>query len=787
MKNLNRILLLSGILVQLSVLSQSLSTGLYHSFVTCPDGTVQAFGRNDYGQLGVGNTTGQFSPVVIPTLSNITKVSAGGYFSMFLTGEGQVWMTGNNSYGNFGNNSTSSSNPAPVQCPITGITDIAAGFGHSVMLDGNGDVWACGWSNQGQVGYNSTNNSLVPVQMNISDVLSVSAGYWHSLMLKSDGTVWATGSNNLGQLGHPQSTPYSFVPVQVPGLSNIIAISAGSYYSLFLDGDGNVFVCGSNAHGQLGLGNTTTTYGVTLLPGLPFTTELEAGNEHSFFKASNGDIWACGFSNVGQNGLGVTSLVPALVSGLTDVIAIAAGGDGNSGSSLFLKSSGALWGCGAGGSGQLGIPNTPSLSAPAYLFAACGSFLPVASFEVNTTEQCIYIEPCFYVGSTSQNASSYSWSFGNSSQPVSSNDPLVDVCYSEPGTYTITLTAINDFGSSSYSREVIVHDTPEVTFELTTDLYCSDYAQPVSLAGGLPQGGFYTGPSVSNGQFDVTGAGTGEFEITYTYELPGGCLAWATDTIEVSNCLPPDAYFELSDAQVCILFPCVDIMNFSQHGNSSLWEIQGVSDGTSNDTGLSEVCFEEPGTHSVQLTLTNDFGTSVYAASVMVHSVPEVTLNLDPAVACINSAPGVELNGGLPEGGTYSGDGVSGDMFYAGDVGVGEFPVTYTVTSFGACQASATQNMTVEICESVDEIALFGMFSIRPNFGSGPFLITSEGSGNELVQVRVFSATGQLVHSGVMNGSTAPLDLQAYPSGIYRVQLFTRKGQSAVLPVMLSH
>ncbi|MBK8366509.1 MAG: hypothetical protein IPL10_03555 [Bacteroidetes bacterium] len=79
-----------------------------------------------------------------------------------------------------------------------------------------------------------------------------------NLALKSNGTVWACGNNEYGQIGLGNTNNVS-APVQIPGLSNIIAISAGPFHSLFLKSDSTVLACGINAEGQLGFGNPALT------------------------------------------------------------------------------------------------------------------------------------------------------------------------------------------------------------------------------------------------------------------------------------------------------------------------------------------------------------------------------------------------------------------------------------------------------------------------------------------------------------------------------------------------
>ena len=48
----------------------TLSAGLYHSLAVKPDGTLWAWGRNDYGQLGDGTVTEKHCPVRIGAGNN---------------------------------------------------------------------------------------------------------------------------------------------------------------------------------------------------------------------------------------------------------------------------------------------------------------------------------------------------------------------------------------------------------------------------------------------------------------------------------------------------------------------------------------------------------------------------------------------------------------------------------------------------------------------------------------------------------------------------------------------
>ena len=66
--------------------------------------------------------------------------------------------------------------------------------------------------------------------INLADVQAVSAGSDHSMALTRDGKVFAWGRNFDGQLGDG-TREHRSTPVAVPGLEDVISISAGGSYS----------------------------------------------------------------------------------------------------------------------------------------------------------------------------------------------------------------------------------------------------------------------------------------------------------------------------------------------------------------------------------------------------------------------------------------------------------------------------------------------------------------------------------------------------------------------------
>jgi alpha-tubulin suppressor-like RCC1 family protein len=77
-------------------------------------------------------------------------------------------------------------------------------------------------------------------------VKDISTGYSHSLFLTVEGLIYGTGRNDLGQLGDGTRTTRSiFAPVAV-NIPNIVKISSGAYFSIFLTQEGKIFGFGQN-------------------------------------------------------------------------------------------------------------------------------------------------------------------------------------------------------------------------------------------------------------------------------------------------------------------------------------------------------------------------------------------------------------------------------------------------------------------------------------------------------------------------------------------------------------
>ena len=310
-----------------------IAAGNHHTLALEPDGSVLAWGDNNYRQ----------STVPTEAHSGVVAVAAGGYHSLALRSDGSVVAWGSHLAG-------ATTVPTGAQ---SGVVAIEAGSDHSLALRSDGSVVA--W------GYNVNGETTVPAGAQ-SGVVAIAAGGSHSLALKSDGSVVAWGSNSSGQTTVPTEAQFGVaaiaagwtyslalktdgsvvawgsggttVPTQAQ--SGVVAIAAGYSHSLALKSDGSVVAWGSDSSGQ-----TTVPTGAQ-----SGVVAIAAGWDFSLALKSDGSVIGWGRNNNGQ------TTVPANIASPIKANRIAAGLD----HSMALKTDGSVVAWGGNGKGQATVP-----------------------------------------------------------------------------------------------------------------------------------------------------------------------------------------------------------------------------------------------------------------------------------------------------------------------------------------------------------------------------------------------------------------------------------------------
>jgi alpha-tubulin suppressor-like RCC1 family protein len=238
------------------------------------------------------------------------------------------------------------------------------------------DGW--GLNQSGQLGNGTMSEYALPGAIsNLGGVRALAGGNVHTLALTGSGAVLEWGDGPYGQLGTHAPTA---VPVAVSGLGTVAAISAGTLDSFVVLSDGAVKGWGINDVGELGNGTTGPEECIFGTPcskvpaevsGLSGVTAVAAGFDHTLALKSDGTVVAWGSNLYGQLGDGTTSdrHSPVAVTGLSGVVAIAAGDK----FSLALLSDGTVKAWGYNGYGQLGDGTTTYKDEPVAVSGLSGA------------------------------------------------------------------------------------------------------------------------------------------------------------------------------------------------------------------------------------------------------------------------------------------------------------------------------------------------------------------------------------------------------------------------------
>ena len=433
--------------------------------LTLTGGEVWAWGGNDFGHLGDGTTNARLTPAV-NGFTGAVSAAAGMEHSVALKADGTVWAWGYNAYGQLGNGTTENS-LVPIQVPgLANVAAIDSGSYHVVALKNDGTVWAWGWNYWGQVGDGTSwNTKYSPVQVTgLTDVVAVSAGDMHVLALKSDGTVWTWGRNDNGQLGLGTSGTWarSASPVQVTTVPNAAAVSAGQTHSAVLCSDDTVWAWGYNGYGQVGDGTTTTRLLPVQVIGVANVADVVAAGDNTFTIMRDGTLWGWGSNYWGAVGDGTNTdrLTPVKVTGLSN-IAAAAG-------SAAISSDGTVWRWGYNYNGQLGDGTTTCSATPlqvpgltnAAAVAVGGRHtlvirpVPLA-IDTATLAEGITGHPYSVTLTASGGSTPYTWSIADGNLPagLSLNGPTGEISgtLSTAGTYSLSVQA-TDANSTSVAK-----------------------------------------------------------------------------------------------------------------------------------------------------------------------------------------------------------------------------------------------------------------------------------------------------------------------------------------------
>ncbi|GAA4350718.1 hypothetical protein GCM10023185_08750 [Hymenobacter saemangeumensis] len=256
-------------------------------------------------------------------------------------------------------------------------------------------------------------------------------------------------------------------------------------------------------------------------------------------------------------------------------------------------------------------------------------------------------------------------------------------------TYSISGASI--CGSSAPLRIRVVAPPPPSFSPLPRATVCLGLRPPAPQPlTALPAGGTFSGPGVVGSQFFPDQAGPGRHILSYTYAVPGlACSVVATQAVTVADSI----YVRLpADTTICVNGAPLRLTAQPPGGS---WTGPGVS-GTA---AAGFVFTPAPPLQGVQtLTYTApgaDQCGGVGERRITVAPQPVASIQPLPSgnMLCLASAP-VQLVA-TPQGGRFSGPGVSGTTFTPALAGIGQHLITYSFTSAQGCSGTASISLSV--------------------------------------------------------------------------------------------
>lgn len=305
---------------------------------------------------------------------------------------------------------------------------------------------------------------------------------------------------------------------------------------------------------------------------------------------------------------------------------------------------------------------------------------------------------------------------------------------------------------------IVVDDLPEVSVS-PLPVFCAE-GPLVTLEGGLPEGGTWSGPGVVDGALEPALVGEGSHPAFYNYTNTAGCTATAVLFVELAT----QALVETTERNFC---PEDVAVQFTALPSGGAWAepVDGA--------GFFEPGNQAPGTYELIYAYTAPNGCVLSNPRDSLQVLEPTTVQIDALpIYCVDGG-NVVLQGSIS--GTWSGAVTGSGSSVSFDpvaLGPGEWTVTLATDPMDGCYGETSIQFSVETCIGFTENLAAGHIWIAPNPFVESTMLSLDLQGGLIVDV--LDATGRLIlsHTLSTHGHTIlPLDLSGQADGTYLVRV----------------
>lgn len=307
----------------------SLDCGYSHTVLYTRENKLWGVGNNDYGQLGLGESTPNYETFTEITgiVGTIKAVACGGFHTVVLTTANKLWVTGANfnSLLGLGVGDTTTRfvfTKIDIDTLSGKIPDIIAGGYDTIFVSmTDGTIWKPSSGVFAQV--SNTNNYYNGLRKPIK----FECLYYYLFVLMSDGTLWGIGDGDM--LG-PNVTGYNSDFRQMTPPTTIKSIFGGMRYSMVLGTNNTLYATGFNQYGEFGNGSVPSnivsdpyvisTTDVSLLQGDALPPSISSFTPSSGTRNTVVTITGSGFGNVTSVLFGTVAAINPIISSTTIIV-----------------------------------------------------------------------------------------------------------------------------------------------------------------------------------------------------------------------------------------------------------------------------------------------------------------------------------------------------------------------------------------------------------------------------------------------------------------------------------